>query len=329
MKLKELLKKRFYESHLQQNQMMANDFRILDTLLPDIFPSQNITNQVINGLSHDDKNFKFNYNVRCLPFHLHDDEWMENYMKRAISQILSLQGNERKNNKEVLPFLSLDQHSFYYSPYWTPGPVKAKSITKYIKYSPKYVAKRDEFEQSVAVAYMTNLICDRNYDFYLSAENKDKCLKSPDCDIIFRSTVIDAMHSIGISKENTEKSLEINAHLWRKSMMCRAFYNEKSILSQDQLHLLKNGNYEIYKNLMDKENLLLRAFEHEYYQRNKNVIKKVGGAIPGMELTPAKVTELKEQIKVLTAQYQAANYKAVNVVASLQNMQRQNDSKQK
>lgn len=321
MKLRKLLKDRFCAKYLQQNPTLANNFKILDLFLDDVFPSQNIINNVIGSLTPTDRNFNFNYNVRCLPFRTRDTEWLTNYMGRAISQLLSLKHDE-KNNKDLLPFRSLDQRNFFYSPYVEALPVKNKHITKYIKYSPKFADKRDEFECNLTLGYLANLMNQNSYDFYLTAEEKDNCFNSVDCDKIFRNAVVDAMHSLGVSKENTEASLELNAHLWRKSMICRAFYNSMPSFTPDEICYLKAHDGELYRNLMDKENQCLKLFvrlrEDEYCRKHKGIMQKVGLTTKGLELTPAQLKKLTEEKVILDRQYEIMKNKAVKVLQNFQ-----------
>ena len=325
MKLKEVIKNRFYQKHLQNSTRVAQDFEFLDKHVADVFPNQNTINHLFKGLNFADKEFKFNYNVRILPFYTRDTEWMSSYMERAISQLVSLKDNE-KANKEVLPFNSLDSRTFFYSPYFQSIPASRRNIAKYITFSPKYAQCRDEFEQNLTVGYINGLSYENGYDFYLTAGQKETCLNSNDCDKNFRSSVIDAMTSLGLGKENIEAGLEMNAHLWRKPMMCRAFYNEKSLFLPEQLQLLQDTNPALHKDLMDKENQYLRVWirlrENEYYQRHGKVMEKLGIRTVDMKLNPQQLAELNKQNQQLSADYDLANIRALNFVEDLQRMQK-------
>ena len=60
MKLKEVIKNRFYQKHLQNSTRVAQDFAFLDKHVADVFPNQNTINHLFKGLNFGDKEFKFN-----------------------------------------------------------------------------------------------------------------------------------------------------------------------------------------------------------------------------------------------------------------------------
>jgi len=319
MKLKEFVKKRFFEKHLQQNVRLVKEFNFLDQYVEDIFPDQHIINSVVEYLSPKDKNYNFNYNVSFLPFHTNDDEWLASYTERAVSQLCSLKEDE-KQDKEILPFCSLEPRNLLYSPFYEATPVNRQSIMKYIKFSPKFAEKRDAYEQKVTLAYINNLMHDDKYNFYLSAEEKTKCMNNVNCDKKFRNHVVDAMSSLGMGEKNIEASLEINAKVWRKAMMCRAFYNEKSIFSQQQLRALKKGNSELYKDLMDKENQYLRVWirlrEFEYYQENAKVIDSLG-INSNKKLNAEQFVELNSKKKQLESEYELIKIRVLHALEDM------------
>lgn len=324
MKLKQLIKNRFYENHLQANKRVKDDFAVLDKYVTEMFPDQVTINNVVKSLSFDDKKYNFNYNVRFLPFHTNDTEWLATYMQKALSQLLSLKPNE-KNNKPVLPFCSLAPRNFFYSPYYEAIPVSHRNVVKYIKYSPKFAEVLNDYEKNLTTAYITNFGYENGYDFYLSADKKRACLKSNQCDVLFRETVVDAMHSLGLKKDNVETSLETNAHLWRKPMMCRAFYNEKTLFTLDQFKLLEAGNPALYQDLMSKENRYLRTWirlrENEYCKKHGKTMKRLGIATTSLELTPSQFAEVSAKNEELGAEYELTNLRALHSVEDLERNQ--------
>ena len=324
MKLRQLLNKKFYEKQLKDPRV-CKDFAFLDSHIDDIFPNQDTINQVVNRLSYYNKKFNFSYNILLLPFHTRDAEWFVNYIEVALSQLLSLKKGE-ENNRDVLPFCNIDNCDYNYSPYYYAIPVSRQNLINYVKTSPKLAEKIDEYERNVTAGYINNLICANGHNFHMTSEGKEKLMNSTNCDINFRDNVIEAISSLGMHKENIEDSLELNAKVWRKPMMRRAFYNEKSLFSKEQIQLLRDGNPVLFKNYIDKENEYMMSWirlrEHEYCQVYSKIFNRLGLATTDIVMNATQIEEVNEKNQKLDNDYNLVLFQVLNSVSDLESANR-------
>lgn len=330
MKLKKLLKERFCQANLRLDANLKNDFAVLDQFVADFFPDYGEINKLLKGLKMSDKNFTCFYNANFLPFHTRDNEWLANYVERALSQLYSLSKNLKNSKKEsakkILPFRNLSKDYLYFTPYRCITPVDFKSIQKYVKLSPKFNEKRCEYEQDLTTVYLNNWMIGSNTDFYCNADEKARIKKAPNYDKLLRENVLGAMKALGVNKKSAETSLELNGNSWREVSMYKAFYNEKGFFNKEQLKFLARKNLPLLSDLLNKEleyaETWVRLRKNEYYETHKNLINELGLTNHYKKLSSKQLAELRANNQQRGDLYEIALHKAMMIIADNESTRR-------
>lgn len=316
-KLQHFLSHRFYQKQLDKNTKLGQDFQFLDQYLDEFFPTQNYINATMKNLEWLDRDYHTIFNIRFLPFHTRDEIWLARYVEKSLSQLLCFENNQGDlgaiNHRKELPYATLNEDKWLVDLVYRNMPVEFSSIRKYVEVSPKFDAKRCEYEQGVVRGYMRNWLSDcQANDFFMKGEDKVRLANNLNCDKKFRNKVSQAMASLGIDKDSVEAGIELNADLWRKNLMRRAFYNEKTKLEHDQLETLFKYDFPVLKDLLVNEYRNLDTWvqlrEYDYYQDHKAVIDQLGTATPSMKLNPDEAMKLRIKNRQFDYKYESAMF---------------------
>lgn len=318
----------------KENIKMQEAFQFLDQYLDDIFPDKVITKNVIKNLNLKDREANFIFHVKMLPFHMRDHVWLAMYIERALTQLQALQNNEEVTDKvkakKLLPYCNLQRKNFYFSPSYEALPVDTRTIIKYVKTSPKFIAKRAEYEQDMARAYIENWVVNGKQNFYYSYFEKLEIESDVDYAKIFPNKIIEAMTSLGIAKKNVEIALAASTNIWLRSALRKTFVNRNNLYSVANLDLLKKYDLGAYQTLINNKYPSMENWtdimENEYYKSNKKMIDKYGVASSKMKMDSKQIAALRTYHKrnemvyqeVLLHNLTGTEYKAENPVLGIE-----------
>lgn len=250
---------------------MADDLQhgcVLCAHMYKLFPEQDQIDRLLRDLPyHADKALPDNiYTSRYLPYHTRDDAWLVRYLAFNLSLH--------------------DNHQF-------PTAYLRKVVQS--KYFNKY---RTEYELRLVRGQIGYLMTGQQTNELMSQGGDLRTRSSqPNCDHLFRDTVVHDLMRCGVNKHSIEAGLELSADLWRETTMYQAFCGQE----YPQAHLLQTAHPE-----WDKATRRLLAFkqrhfavwrqyrEYQYYQDHQAIIDELGTATPNMKMP------LKAVARVLT-----------------------------
>ncbi len=270
-------------SKVKLTQAEKEDFKKLDLYVEGFFPrtvailtrlenlgNTNMENLINIRLKKDD-----GFNIFNMFFRSQDDAWMAEYFKNyyennqcfADGKFKMIEGEKTKN-------------------------IPLEVVKKYVKYAPKYKAKRDFFEKDVVRCYISNWVTRiRDDDFFCKGQYKKELLQSPNFDWMFRFNVVSAMQFMNIPNENIEAALEYYAHYWRDTAMKLSFKN----------HYQKTFGKEYDFENQDSD---LKNYEHkwmmirynEYFNQHKDSVKKYGKMNLAMKMPKAEIDKTRREV---------------------------------
>ena len=239
--------------------------------------------------------------ARNLIFHIRDNAWLAQHLsyQLACHPCAELAGQEK---------LSL------------------ATLEKFVAQSPKFDAKRREFEGYLVKSYISECLDYQSDDFYTRSIEKILESSSPNYDKLFRDRVVKAMKYLGVSEHSIETSLEVNAQLWRKDVMGLAFANRyhdlgvtytkgrtfqiphrdvvdtKSVYhkyvnhrNMPEVYLLPRENMKQPARTVYDNWLCLR--EYEYYLNHQKVIDEMGTATRSMKISRRQAKKIAQLLK--------------------------------
>ena len=257
-----------------------------------------------------------------------DLAFVENHIKmlQSVKKADLLSADKRITSEDFLPYFVRDDDwlEVYLGSKFKIQNLSYETIRKYIAYSPKFAAARDQYEENIVRCYLNEYKNFKSDDFYADMETKYFLRNSINYDKVFRHEVKSAMNKLGLSAKSIEYALEKNAALWRDEVMTVAFLNrypdcgirdyvrhgyrfedglieeqdskpnfyaERAwcLLPLSKLSEQQKSLYNIWKSLR----------EFEYYQENKKTIDKLGLATPNMKMNTKDALSLFSKLQAL------------------------------
>ncbi len=299
MKLKKLVSK-FSKESVEKSQL-AEDFQLLDKYLDDIFPNQETTKKIVKNLTKDDGKSDFIFHFKTLPFRTRDDIWLSMFIERVLSQIVSMKKDQEvfgeKKSQELLPYRNLKRDTFYFSPVYESSPVSTKTILKYVTTSPKFDARRSQFEQDFVKAYVAKWIISNQPDAFFDENTREGLEKNVNFAKKFPVEMIQAMTSIGIDKKSSEIGLYASTNVWLRSVLRKTFINRYDLYSIKNMNFLKKNDKVSWDKLnvikTDSMETWTDLKEKEFYDKHKNKMNKYGIISNAMKMDKNKLEELR------------------------------------
>lgn len=166
------------------------------------------------------------------------------------------------------------------------------TLLNYVKTSPVFKAKRDDYEQRVVkwqIGWMIN-----GGDGWLVSEEfgGDFIGFDENCDIGFRIGILRTLEAIGMNHDAIERGIEENADMWRRQEMLSAFRNTyEPILGfvGGKLNNIKPASEE-------HRSTWMRLRLYDYYQTHKESVDKYGVVLPEMKMSEEEVQNLREYL---------------------------------
>ena len=262
MKLKNLIHQSFQKRQLIDQKKFAQDYKILDAYLSEMFPNHSDWKMVIANLNdHDDHRQLVEKN---LPFHTRDNVWLTKYARQVV-------------------------HSHKYT-----ANLNLSNARRFVEYSAEFDNARNLYEQNLTKGEIEYLLQNCNQRMIPSEFMPRTIYNKPDYDSHFRHAVLDEMNLLGVNLDNAELALEVNADLWRKSTMIKSFRNQF-------YPSLANLGGEFFPNLKGLEDMQahqevwLKLREYAYYFYHKDIVDAAGSHTDAMLLKPNEVLKLMHQ----------------------------------
>lgn len=248
----------------------------LIALLPQIFPAEDL--KQINAAN---KINKQDYKAKYLPFNTRNEEWLANFIVKTIQNLqikLCLDGKK--------------------SAYRMLGNVTVDDIKKFMASSVEFNAMREDYELGLVKSYVNLLRDNTRDDFFTVAEEKQAILEHVNCSMLFRNRIVDAMQYLNLPEDVIEVGIEKNRNLWYARMQNHTFanlYEHVPIVEENSRHIYPY----LYRDWLKWDNSI-RSFhaywknldDYKYYLKHKNVIDKIGNAMPNMKITKAQSVDL-------------------------------------
>ncbi|MBR4419138.1 MAG: hypothetical protein IKT33_03985 [Clostridia bacterium] len=213
------------------------------------------------------------FNLFNMFFRSRDDAWMAQYLAYYYehNQYTDGQFKATEEKKEKLPL---------------------HAVEKYVKFTTKYKALRDEFEQNIVRSYISNWVTYiREDDFYCKGERKKAMVQSENFDHLFRYNVVSAMQFLNIPDENIQAGLERYNNYWRETAMLLSFKNHfKKIFGKE--YDFENQDFDL-KNYEYKWMIVRNS---EYYDQHKDAVNKYGKVNLAMKMPKSKVAEMYRDV---------------------------------
>lgn len=311
MKLKKIVSK-FSTNGLVNKSQLAKDFQLLDEYLDDIFPNQETTKKIVKNLTKDDGESNFIFHFKTLPFRTRDDIWLSMFIERVLCQIISLKKDQavfgEEKSQELLPYRNVKRDTFYFSPVYELAPVSTKTILKYVKTSPKFEARRSQFEQDFVKAYIAKWIVTNQPDAFFNEAKR----KSIETDVNFAKNfpieIMQMMTNIGIAKKNIEIALTATTGIWLRSTLRKTFINRNNLYSVPNLTMLKKYDVQAWRVLSEMKTDSMENWvnikEKEYFDKNKRMMNKYGVMSKAMKMDTDKLEELRLKNRKYDLAYQ-------------------------
>ncbi len=274
------LSENFYKMGLTRAEKA--DFKMLDTLAEDFFPKMNTVQEYLKTFCDNDirKIFKLrveknkDYNMDNLFLLTQNEQWLAGYFQFYVMDNLAKSFYQVDASKEA------DNSTM-------------ASIKKYVEISPKFKAKRSEFEQNIVKAYIQNWTSnDWGDDFSCKQEKKWALSFSPNFDKEFRNKVSVAMQLLNVKPEAVEAGIEGLAGFWREEAMKLAFQN----------NFRKNFDKEFNYDTADKSEIeyahqWLALRELEYFKDHKAAVKKYGSQTEAMKMSGKAANKMRRVVE--------------------------------
>ena len=280
-KLKDLNKENLHKVNSGE---FAKDYKILDQLLPKVFPNENMIRAIIKRHKAKKDSYRHDeYILDCLPHHLRDERWLSKYLHRYLRE------------KSLTGDIDLD------------------CLTSYVK-TPNFKKACGDFADKFISAKLRSMMVSTRaeHETIVDAGFPDMSHRI-DCDVFFRQHALSYFILKGFDRNTIEINLEKNADIWRKDSMRQAFENICNLEIVVHDFPKKNRDiYEFYHKKYEYRKLWLEYREYEYYRRHKEYVDKTGLATNAMKLSPDEVSKLihdmdiaeKNMIQVLTKKYE-------------------------
>ncbi len=274
------LSENFYQMGLTKAEKA--DFQVLDTFMENFFPKMDAIEQCLKTFCDNDirkvlqlrvqKNK--DYNMESMMVQSQNDKWLADYLQFYVM------------NNFVTGVYQNPQRNFANS-------LTTNVVKKYVQISPKFKAKRSEFEQAVVMAYIQNWTANNcANDFYCKQEQKWAMSCSVDFDKGFRNKVKNAMQFLNIRDESIEAGIERTARYWRKDAMKLAFQNNyKKTFRKEYNFNTTDAKAKSYMNQW----LALR--EHEYFNEHKVSVQKYGRPTKSMLMKDKTAAFMRKQLE--------------------------------
>ena len=200
-----------------------------------------------------------------LPFHINDKQWLAKYFIDHM--------------KKVAPALEFE--IAYVKALIETAPAIKQACENY----------QDEIVKTLIQNNMANM---ENDMFNKSKKQQSRPRHLVSYDEIFRNKILCCADTLGIDHYRAELNLEINANLWRKQNMTRAF-SEFYYPSEDQPKDSKN--YTDWYNLAKKHySIWLTCREFEYYYQHRNVVYEGGSMTENMNIGSIRYAILSREL---------------------------------
>ena len=298
----------FDQNHLQLDEVMQSNFRMLDQFLYDLFPTKHQIAASMQNICLDDNAQRgHTLTMKDLPYHTRDNIWLAKYVTNAIKQLMKFNEDPEKCHntfaKQFLPYRNLDGKTDLTTPDNTQPNVKPlPNIVQYVAAGPNFDKYRCRYEQTLVQQYINCL----SRGMHPAKETYAGLQGINDYDQFFRCRVVQAMVDLGIDRHSIEISLEINADMWRNQAMHQAFKNiyHAELDETNLCTLLINQNPQLFSALIQwreirakHRRLWLKKREWAYYQKHQAIIDELGLATPNMLLNPEQVKRLDQNIR--------------------------------
>lgn len=301
----------FHKENLKNKQQNHNteeitkerDFAFLRNYISIIFPSDVCKDLNIDEiiLAQDENDYlianidvlkKSNKNKLTndyLPFHIHDDKWLANYISALLKE-----SKQQKliSIEQILDFVETDKEFNLARQAYEVDLTRAQ-----IKYMMEANKPNELLKYNVYDPQKNKYIRKSFYCPGLSRFHKDP-------DKLFRQSVIAAMKNLKLDSLSIEIGLEKHASLWRKDLMKDAFYNHYAKSAQEEKFIRLEGWYlEAEKQNFQEKWLKLR--EYEYGQEHQAIIQQLGCATPNMKLSQKELQNLRQEVNEIDQEFQA------------------------
>ena len=273
--------------------MIKDDSLIFDEYLSVLFPYEQEIKRIIQKnkapkiYKHDDPYMaevlhyirrEDPYTVDFLPFHLRDQEWLIEYVTQTL--------------RNKTPFKD----------------VKHDVVENYIHKSANFKKACERFGRKFLKVKIENMMISPRAVHESIVETGfpdfDHLL---DCDDQFRMYALAYFLVKGYDRHTVEVGLEVNANLWRKKTMTKAFMNYYYPL-QKMVKISKDNSLWWHKLTKLKHQHLtywLKYREHQYYQKHKAIINELGLQTENMSMKPEKLQKLMQKLQYFEKQRNA------------------------
>ena len=241
------------QGRLSYNRINSPLKKALDSCLSQAFV---VDRRLLMQMIPDDRNVKYVYGTRYLPFHTQDKKWMAQYLQNFYREYQKVENRKRFARGE---FLNRIQN------------IDLDYIEKYMDNSYKFICARNKYEQEVT----KNL-----------AEIKARNTKITN-PITFREEILKLTDKLGFNRANASNGLEAKPINWREKIIHNGFESfiaSKKFswfsstpavsLSLEERNYLKMNYAQETKHLFNLEfsarNAFKRYVENRYYNYSKD-----------------------------------------------------------
>ena len=328
MKLRQMISDKFKKIYLRHNE--KENFKLLDRCLDEIFSTGKVLDLDLKNLNREGKNVQNEYKRQYLPFHTRDEAWLAKYVEEVFNRVRAYKMIEKNHQSSFnIGFKK----------------ISAQDFQSYVAQSPKFAARRDDYEQDVVMKYCAAFSNFEQDDFYYSAEHKKKFWREGQDlhydDIVldaigFRRHITSAMDFLGIDSHNTKVSLELNARswrndVWRNDIISRLMHgvmvkNDSTMIPSIDRKKLKEIDASQYYRLSLIENHLVNMNkainEYLYYNAQKEdtkaIIDELNIATHSMKLSPKQFDNMERPMLHLCKEYTNQFMNCQNVLSKSQ-----------
>ncbi len=161
-------------------------------------------------------------------------------------------------------------------------------ILDFVENSYFFHEERDSYEQRIVKWQIEWMMSGGEGWLVPKGYDNDFFFFNEDIDIAFRLGILNTLRAIGMDKRVIEKGIEINASLWRRQNMERAFRNRY----EPTLSFMFNTD-EIVKCSEEYLNAWVRVRLYEYYQAHRDSVDIYGSIVPEMQISSEEVQDLR------------------------------------
>lgn len=237
-----------------------HDFDLLAEIMPDVFPRGIAVKLQVERLPQQDPKTRPNnvYTEDYLPYHVHDDAWLTNYVSAVAKS---------KHPKRM---------------------IGRDNIQDYVQHSGIFYACRSRYESELFRAQIQYMLHKPMPNGLMTDATPYQNRHALDYDKTFRQALQTALAQTGLSQHMVEVRIEENADVWRKAVMKQAFENHFYPHPYPEL-IETHKEFDPWWGEMAKikqahQDVWLQCREYNYYFEHKDVIDHTNTATAAMQL---------------------------------------------